>query len=256
MAAPWSTTELHRFVSDGLLIRRGLITGPPLTAAADLITGWYHEEFAPERLASYTNRTFAPSLEDHPDVLALYHNSGVGDLVNQLLHPAPSAPVRTAQVQIRLPGGVAQPVKSMHVDGVSCPHLEPSDLQTFTLIVGVVLSGSATADAGALHYLPGGHLRMAHYFAEDWVLGQAAQTPPDVDAQAGTPLIAEPGDVIFMHHLVPHRVSLNASTTPRVMAYFRVQHGEHQRFALRALTDPWLEYPALASLARDRRDQS
>ncbi|MEV7958325.1 hypothetical protein [Streptomyces sp. NPDC088141] len=87
----------------------------------------------------------------------------------------------------------------MHVDGVSCPHLEPADLRTFTLIAGVTLFGSATADAGALHYLPGEHLRMARYFATDWALGQAAQTPSDIDAQDGTALTAVPGDVIGNH---------------------------------------------------------
>lgn len=138
----------------------------------------------------------------------------------------------------------------MHVDGVSCPHLESRDLRTFTFIVGVVLDGSATADAGALHYVSGGHHRMADYFATDWVLGQASQTPDDIAAQDGAALTAEPGDVIVMHHLVPHRVGINTSSTPRVMVYFRVSHAQHSDLAFRALSDPWLEYPALAALAR------
>lgn len=247
LASPWSASELERFVDDGVLIRHGLINGTLLTRAADLVDGWLREAYDAERLTAYTNRSFAPELEEHPDLLALYHDSGIAGLVGQLLHPASCAPVPRAQIQIRLPDGAEQPVKAMHVDGVSCPHLEPSDLRTFTLIVGVVLSGSATADAGALHYLPGGHRRMARYFAEDWVLGQAAQTPRDVDVQDGIPLTAEPGDVIVMHHLVPHRVGTNTSAVPRVMAYFRVSHAEHQRLALNALTDPWLEYPTLAA---------
>lgn len=102
----------------------------------------------------------------------------------------------------------------------------------------------------ALHYVPGGHHRMADYFAADWALGQLAQTPDDIDAQNGTAFIAEPGDVIVMHHLVPHRVGINTSSTPRVMAYFRVHHAQHTDLALRALSDPWLEYPALAAPAR------
>ncbi|MFF1714391.1 phytanoyl-CoA dioxygenase family protein [Streptomyces sp. NPDC058268] len=249
-ATPWSGDELERFVNDGVLIRRGLINGPLLTRAASLIDGWLRDTYDAQRLTAYTNRSFAPELEDHPDLLALYGDSGVAELVRQLLHPAAVAPVPRAQIQIRLPDGAEQPVKTMHVDGVSCPHLEPSDLRTFTLIVGVVLSGSATADAGALHYLPGGHRRMATYFAKDWALGQAAQAPPDVDAQDGTPFTAEPGDVIVMHHLVPHRVGTNTSPQPRAMAYFRVSHADHNRLALQALADPWLEYPALATAAR------
>ncbi|MGP3638548.1 phytanoyl-CoA dioxygenase family protein, partial [Streptomyces sp. 24-1644] len=177
---------------------------------------------------------------------------GLAELAEDLVRPATTAPVTRAQIQVRLPDGAQQPVKAMHVDGVACPHLEPRDLRTFTFIVGVVLDGSATADAGALHYVPGGHRRMARYFATDWVLGQPAQTPDDIDAQNGIPLTAEPGDVVVMHHLVPHRVGLNTSSTPRVMAYFRVSHAQHPDLALRALSDPWLEYPALAALARPK----
>ncbi|WP_145502622.1 phytanoyl-CoA dioxygenase family protein [Streptomyces sp. CFMR 7] len=246
----WSNDEQSLFVDDGVLVRRGLVHGNLLSRARDLVGGWLNEAYDPARLTAYTERSFAPELEDHPDLLALYQHSGLVELAEDLLRPSWIAPVTRTQIQIRLPHGAEQPVKRMHVDGVSCPHLEPSDLRTFSFIIGVVLEGSATADAGALHYVPGGHHRMARYFAADWVLGQPAQTPDDIDAQDGTAFIAEPGDVIVMHHLVPHRVGINSSSTPRVMAYFRIEHAQHHELALAALSDPWLEYPALADLAR------
>ncbi|WP_371665832.1 phytanoyl-CoA dioxygenase family protein [Streptomyces sp. NBC_01241] len=246
----WTDDERRRFVDDAVLIRRGLVDGAVLSRARDLVGGWLTEAYDPARLTAYTERSFAPDLEEHPDLLALYQRSGLAELAVDLLRPATPAPVTRAQIQIRLPDGAQQPVKTMHVDGVSCPHLDPRDLRTFTFIVGVVLDGSVTADAGALHYVPGGHHRMARYFATDWTLGQSAQTPDDIDAQDGTALTAEPGDVIVMHHLVPHRVGINTSSTPRVMVYFRVSHAQHPDLALRALSDPWLEYPALAALDR------
>ncbi|MCA1223875.1 phytanoyl-CoA dioxygenase family protein [Streptomyces sp. 8L] len=246
----WSGAERRRFVDDGVLIRRGLVHGTVLSRARDLVGRWQAEAYDPSRLIAYTNRSFAPELDEHPALLALYHRSGLVELAGDLLRPARTAPVTRAQIQIRLPYGAEQPVKRMHVDGVSCPHLEPSDLRTFTFIVGVVLDGSATADAGALHYVPGGHHRMARYFATDWVLGQPAQTPDDIDDQNGIAFTAEPGDVVVMHHLLPHRVGINISGTPRVMAYFRVQHAQHPDLALAALSDPWREYPTFADLAR------
>ena len=246
----WNDEERRQFVNDGVLIRRGLVNGALVSQARDLVGGWLTEAYDPALLTAYTERSFAPELGEHPDVLALYQRSGLAELAGDLVRPATTAPVTRAQIQVRLPDSAQQPVKAMHVDGVSCPHLEPHDLRTFTFIVGVVLDGSATADAGALHYMPGGHNRMAQYFATDWVLGQPAQTPDDIDAQDGTALTAEPGDVVVMHHLVPHRVGINTSSTPRVMAYFRVSHAQHPDLALRALSDPWLEYPALAALTR------
>ncbi|MCX5418098.1 phytanoyl-CoA dioxygenase family protein [Streptomyces sp. NBC_00059] len=246
----WSDDERRRFLDDGVLIRRGLVHGKVLSRARDLVSDWLAEAYDPARLTAYTERSFAPELEEHPDLLTVYQHSGLAELAGDLLRPARTAPVTRAQIQIRLPHGAQQPVKRMHVDGVSCPHLEPRDLRTFTFIVGVVLDGSATADAGALHYVPGGHHQMARFFATDWALGQPAQTPDDIDAQNGTAFTAEPGDVVVMHHLVPHQVGINTSSTPRVMAYFRVHHAQHTDLALRALSDPWLEYPALAALTR------
>ncbi|WP_329612621.1 phytanoyl-CoA dioxygenase family protein [Streptomyces brevispora] len=248
----WNDEDRRRFINDGVLIRRGLVHGDLVSQARDLVGGWLNEAYDPARLAAYTERSFAPELEEHPDLLALYRRSGLAELAGDLVSPATTAPVTRAQIQVRLPEGAHQPVKQMHVDGVSCPHLEPRDLRTFTFIIGVVLDGSATADAGALHYVPGGHHRMARYFATDWVLGQPAQTPDDIDAQDGIALTAEPGDVVVMHHLVPHRVGINTSSTPRVMAYFRVRHAQHLDLALRALSDPWLEYPALDALSRPK----
>ncbi|MGP3756971.1 phytanoyl-CoA dioxygenase family protein [Streptomyces sp. IBSNAI001] len=246
----WSNDEQGLFVDHGVLVRRGLVHGNLLSRARDLVGGWLTEAYDPARLTVYTERSFAPELEAHPDLLALYHRSGLVELAEDLLRPSWIAPVARAQIQIRLPHGAEQPVKRMHVDGVSCPHLQPSDLRTFSFIIGVVLEGSAAADAGALHYVPGGHHRMARYFATDWTLGQPTQTPDDIDAQDGTAFTAEPGDVIVMHHLVPHRVGINTSSTPRVMAYFRIQHAQHHELALDALSNPWLEYPALADRAR------
>ncbi|KAB7835580.1 hypothetical protein [Streptomyces mobaraensis] len=64
---------------------------------------WYHDRYRATGLPDYTNRTFAPELAEHPVLLALYYDSGLAQLVDQLLSPAPATPAATAQVQIRLP---------------------------------------------------------------------------------------------------------------------------------------------------------
>jgi ectoine hydroxylase-related dioxygenase (phytanoyl-CoA dioxygenase family) len=200
----------------------------------------------PEQLIGYTQRTFAPRLGSHPDVLALFTASGVADLVQDLV--GEFAPVTTAQIQIRIPEGElpdAQPEKAMHVDGVACPHLDPAELRTFSLLVGIVLSDVSDPAGGALRYVPGGHLRMAEWFRTEWALGLTDQVPTHIDAAQGTPLLGHPGDLLLMHHLVPHAVDRNCTASPRVMAYFRVSHVRHASRRLDALRDPWLDFPAL-----------
>lgn len=253
LSTPLSLADQHTFIRDGLLLKPGLIPGHLLQAAQARIDDWYGRDLDTARIENYTQKTFAPELGNHPDLLALFTGSDACRLAAELVAPALLAPLTGVQVQIRIPQAALnaeQPVKAMHVDGVACPHLHPRELRTFTLLVGVILSRITSAEDGALHYLPGGHHRMARWFAAERADGTAEQVPADVEAEAGLALLGEPGDVVFMHHLVPHRVGANTSHRPRIMAYFRLSHLEHDRLLLSALREPWTEYPHLAALAR------
>lgn len=240
--------ELGTFTRDGMIAKRAFVAADQIERAAALIHRWYRNEMEQAQLATYTQRTFAPDLGSHPDLLALLTESGVANLVGDLV--GEFSPVTTTQIQIRIPEidlTQTQPAKEMHVDGVACPHLDPAELRTFSLLVGVVLSDVSDPAGGALRYVPGGHLRMADWFRSEWSLGLTDQVPPHIDAEQGTPFLGTPGDVLFMHHLVPHAVGRNNTTTPRIMAYFRVSHVDHASRRLDALRDPWLDYPALTA---------
>ncbi|MFI6575387.1 phytanoyl-CoA dioxygenase family protein [Nocardiopsis sp. NPDC050513] len=238
--------DIRAFIDDGLLIRRDLVPHGLTTQAHAHITRWYREEMDPALVRQYTQRTFAPHLGSHPDLLALFDAPDVVGLVEELI--GTPAPVTTTQIQIRLPEadlGSEQPEKSMHVDGVACPHLDPDELRTFSLLIGVVLSDLDVPEGGALHYQPGGHHTMAEWFRSEWALGLTEQVPPHLDANQGTPFLGRTGDVLLMHHLVPHSVGRNILNQPRIMAYFRVSHVDHVRRRLEALKDPWLDFPPL-----------
>jgi hypothetical protein len=245
---PLTPDELCAFRRDGMIARRAFVAPTLVERAADLVSAWYHNEMDQAQLAMYTQRTFAPDLGSHPDVLALFTESGVANLVNELV--GVFSPVTTVQIQIRVPEtdlDQAQPAKAMHVDGIACPHLDPAELRSFSLLVGVVLSDVSDPAGGALRYVPGGHLRMAEWFRSEWSLGLTDQVPPHIDAEEGTPFLGAPGDVLLMHHLVPHAVGRNNTRKPRIMAYFRISHVDHASRRLDALRDPWLDYPKLSA---------
>lgn len=244
-----TTQEKHGFLRDGLVIKRAAVRATLITRARALIDEWCRESMDPALIGQYTQRTFAPELGGHPDLLALFTDSGAAQLAGELC--GEFQPVTTVQVQIRLPEGdlmTAQPVKAMHVDGVACPHLDPQELRTFSLLVGVVLSDITDTRGGALRYQPGGHLEMSQWFRDEWTSGITDQVPPEIDARGGTPFLGTPGDLLLMHHLVPHAVGGNAGTEPRVMAYFRVSHIHHAERRIQALQNPWLDYPPLSAL--------
>ncbi|AZK95026.1 MULTISPECIES: phytanoyl-CoA dioxygenase family protein [Streptomyces] len=244
---PLTVEEKATFKRDGVLICRGLVAPYLTRRAIPLIDTWYRHRLAPGNISAYSQRTFAPELGTHRDILALYAESEAAVIASDLL--GESAPVTTAQIQIRVPESEhpgVQPEKPMHVDGVSCPHLDPQELRTFSLLVGVILSEINDPRDGALRYLPGGHRTMAEWFRDQWSLGITEQVPPKVDRGHGVPFLGAPGDVLLMHHLVPHAVGLNLAPYPRVTAYFRISHPEHRSRRLDALRDPWLDYPGLA----------
>ncbi|MEV6515028.1 phytanoyl-CoA dioxygenase family protein [Micromonospora chalcea] len=248
---PLTADDLSTFTTKGLVVKRNFVPAHLIDCATALVTDWYRTDLDQRRLAEFTQRTFAPHLSDHRDLLALFAQSGVAGLAGELLGDV--APVATTQIQIRVPErdfGQAQPEKAMHVDGVACPHLDPAELRTFSLLVGVVLSNISDPAGGALRYVIGGHLRMAEWFRTQWSLGVTAQVPPHIDAEQGTPLLGKPGDVLLMHHLVPHAVGRNLTPHPRIMAYFRVSHVRHASRRLDALRDPWLDFPPLAARVR------
>jgi len=248
---PLNADELATFTTTGVIVKRDFVSRELADRAAALVTNWYRGDMDLTQIAEYTQRTFAPDHGSHPDVLALFTRSGVVELVRELV--GDFIPIATTQIQIRVPESElhnVQPDKAMHVDGVSCPHLDPTELRTFSLLVGVVLSDISDPAGGALRYVPGGHLRMADWFRTEWSLGITDQVPPYVDAEEGVSFLGRPGDVLLMHHLVPHAVGRNHTTTPRIMAYFRVSHVDHASRRLDALRDPWLDYPALTTRVR------
>lgn len=246
---PLTHDEKAGFIRDGLVIRRGFVADDLIARASSLIAHWVREQMDPAQIAAYTRRTFAPELGAHPDLLGLFTESGAQELAVDLLGDI--QPVATTQVQIRVPESTlpaAQPEKAMHVDGVACPHLDSDELRTFSLLVGVVLSDVNDPKGGALRYLSGGHLAMADWFRSEWSLGVTEQVPPEIDSEDGTAFLGAPGDILLMHHLVPHSVGRNRTATPRVMAYFRVCHPDHGGRRLEALSNPWLDYPPLAAI--------
>ncbi|MFD0507048.1 phytanoyl-CoA dioxygenase [Streptomyces chiangmaiensis] len=189
---PLTPEEKDTFKHDGVLTRRALVAPALVQRATSLVGTWYRDLKASD-IPAYSQRTFAPELGSHPDILALYRETDAAELATDLL--GDTLPVTTAQIQIRVPESEfpdAQPEKAMHVDGVSCPHLDPRELRTFSLLVGVILSDVSSAQDGALHYRPAGHHTMADWFRTQWSLGMTEQVPPEVDHERGCPCSAPP----------------------------------------------------------------
>lgn len=238
--------QIQSFEQLGVLRLDSAVPDDLLHAAKELVDTWMAENFDTGSIAEYTNRTFAPELGSDPRLIAVFNESRLRSDCESLIGPEGFDPVRTVQIALRVPGnvsgGVIQPIKQMHVDGVYCPFLPQGELRTFTVNVGVLLDDVPSPEGGALHYVPAGHKRMARWFSEGGTpTAPELEAPEDIASLPGRPLCGKAGDAVILHHLVPHRVGANVTSHLRSMLYFRVKHVQHDRLKEAALTDPWVE---------------
>jgi ectoine hydroxylase-related dioxygenase (phytanoyl-CoA dioxygenase family) len=244
-------THVRELIEQGYTVLRGAVDAGSVRRAEEVVRSELPRSLSDQKVLGYTQRTFVPELVDDERLLALYHESSLRTLCEPLAAPDGFAPVTRAQVQVRLPVSAGrQPDKPLHVDGVACAHLPEHALNTFTLLVGVLLS-TVTKWSGPLEVVPGGHRFMAdwlnHHSTEEIPDGE--EVPPSLRALGRTPITGQPGDAVVVHHLTPHAAGQNRAPLPRVMVYFRLRHARHDELARRALTDPWIELPALGELA-------
>lgn len=240
-----------RLTSDGVTIIRGAVPEDVVDCARAAVLRSVRPTMTPSDIVAFTQRTFTPELACDARLLDLYRRNRARDFCERLVAPDSFSPVDRAQVQIRLPAtGLAQPPKQLHVDGLACPHLPGGTRNTFTLLVGVLLTPVWSVEDGALQVARGGHATMATWLREHSIqeLPQHNQVPSIAETLPRVTITGQPGDAVVLHHLTPHAAGANAGKSPRVMVYFRLRHCNHDALADRALTEPWLELPAARSL--------
>src|SRR5690606_26721479 len=80
---PLTPEEKATFKRDGVLIRRALVSPALVQRATSLVGSWYRG-LKPSDVPAYSQRTFAPELGNHPDILALYEETDAAELATGL----------------------------------------------------------------------------------------------------------------------------------------------------------------------------
>jgi hypothetical protein len=244
---------LSELATNGFAVFRGLVEQQLVEAARKLVQLQLREDLntaSQDQIRGWTNRSFVPVVESDDRLLDLYRCSPLKDMAVELVDPFPVLPLTRAQVQVRLSakslGQHFQASKDLHCDGVACPHLANGQLNSFQLLIGVLLTDLPAANGGAVEFRVGGHLAMASFFNKGGQLVDNAEVPAETFALPAVPFCGGPGDVVISHHLTPHAVGHNASALDRLMVYFRVRVTDHDCIAQQQLTEPWVRMPRLA----------
>jgi ectoine hydroxylase-related dioxygenase (phytanoyl-CoA dioxygenase family) len=133
-----------------------------------------------------------------------------------------------------------------HLDG----HTEHPP-NSFTMLVGILLTDQSDSQSGNLWVWPGSHLQHSRMFSDRGarVLLESQGHPkliaPPIELGHPTEIRGRRGDVLLAHYLLGHNKGGNASSKTRRTIYYRLATHDHRKHWEDALSDPWHEYPAL-----------
>jgi hypothetical protein len=246
---------LRELASKGFAICRGIVPPELIEHARAVVEEQLASdlrEAGDEQIKSWTNRTFVPAIETDNRLLDLYQRSPLAAMSQEALAPYALTALERAQVQVRFsrktPASKAQPLKDWHCDGIACPHLPPGRLNTFQLLVGILLTDLPQPEGGAVRFRVGGHRSVASAFRANSRFPEGLQVPAPVLELPIEAMCGSAGDAIISHHMAPHAVGVNETNTDRLMAYFRLRVVDHESIARLQLTDPWIRMPRLAAI--------
>jgi hypothetical protein len=233
--------DLRRFGRDGFLIIRGLIPPADVAAANEVIDTMIAAEPSPGAgQRSYVEK----GSEMNPALLGLLTRTDAYAMAEQLA--VPGGLVGPSHVQVALTFPPYQHIPgSGHIDGLS--EVKPDGRpNSFTLLVGVILSDQSADNMGNLHVWPGTHIATAEFARTHGMAallaGAAATSSPPVPQENRMQLHGQPGDVVFAHYLLAHNIGGNTSTVVRRSVYLRLKRVGHEQHWAQALTDPFYEY--------------
>lgn len=190
---------------------------------------------------------------DAPAVLDL-HRGPVLDLVESLLGVNKVEACTHAQIALRFPSEKddSPAARSVHIDGMYSKK-SPKPIARYTLAVGVFLSDVPKKNMGNFLAFPGTHRLIARRIKQRGVESMRTGIEQSIALPEPVQLTGKKGDIVLFHFQLAHDKARNDSPDIRYMSYFRfwhvdAWHDSSDAYLKRALTDLWLEWPAMGGL--------
>lgn len=235
-------------VRDGYVVVPGAIARIQVDATLKAINHWLGKGMDPGRVNEFWKTSFCPELRDQPLITDLMNRGCVHELTESAIGEGKVLPVPAGQIALRFPSySDAKSDSPGHIDGM----YPPSDanpkgvLNNFTAVVGIQLSDMPATGMGNLAVWPGSHRKVAAYLREAGPQS-VYQGMPQIDYGSPVQLTAAAGDLIIMHYLLVHGITLNHSPHVRYALYYRPKHVRHDAEARQSMTDLWRHWEGLS----------
>lgn len=242
---PFTRDQRQEFRRTGWLRMPQVVAAEHVRAARELLEqAWTTNGVPPECRGPC--RAF-DSYRWHPEITGLLHATAVAKLADEFTGATGLQMAFGPQIAVRFfREGTSPAMPTPHVDGLPSPFngVPKGTLQSFTLLVGILLSDVTQPYAGNLVVWEGSHESLAQAIGQHGHEGMLQGHLPEVPLSEPQHWLGQAGDVVFCHYLLRHSGSVNMTPHPRHAVYFRLAHPKHQDHWKECLADPWLEWPA------------
>ncbi|MCC7492156.1 MAG: phytanoyl-CoA dioxygenase family protein [Fimbriimonadaceae bacterium] len=235
---------------DGYAVIPGVVPQVMIDAALNQINAALGEGIDPAQVPVYRSRSFCPELQGHPELVGLFNDSPARALAESLLGAGQLRPVTGAQIALRFPRvGDPPPRIGCHLDGMhsALNGVKAGTYGNFTMLAVVLLSDVPGPWCGNFTVWPGTHHQFEAWFREHGPDSLLDGMPP-IDYPEPVQITGQAGDLVLCHYQVAHAAGPNLSPHVRYACIYRVYHVDHGSCRPAAMTDIWLEWPAIREL--------
>jgi hypothetical protein len=245
--------QKQAFYNDGYVVLPGLVPAEQVRHAKRAVNRSLGRGIDPHRITEYESQSFCPELRNDPVIWDLLRANESRAVVESLVGPGSIDPDDLhPQLAIRFPSAGDEPYDVRpHLDGMYTPTngLEPGDIWSHTLLVGVFLSDIREENAGNFTAWPGSHHTYERHFRENGPQS-LLEGMPTIDIGSPRQVMARTGDVLLAHYQLGHAAGCHIGADVRYTVFFRVTHPRHDTQKWEAMTDIWLEYPGMETVLR------
>lgn len=233
---------------------RGAVSPHLVNRALKSINYQIGEGIHPQDLPSYRASSYFPKLSASSEITDLVNETEIYPYVETLTGKNSLLSTVRGQIALRFPISDEEPFTiRRHLDGQWGKHegVKKEDFgANFSVLVYVMLNDMNDTNCGNFSVWPGSHHRYEKHFKK---YGADALLKGYKLAGAGEPvqITGSAGDVALVHYQLAHGPASNLSANIRYAVFFRLKNSARDSYKPRALTDIWLDFPALQGKASE-----
>ena len=246
-----TNAQKRRFVEEGYLQISGAVPQIMIDAARRVVNHSIGTVgMGGENLENNRSAFFCYDILDSPTILAMYNDTPVMQIAEDLMGPGNVEPVQRAKTYPRfpLPLGEDAPEPRGHIDGVGngLNGTAKGDYKrSFSAFAVIYLMDVPEPYSGNFTVWPKSHRAFATHFKREGheVLGQGKPHPEMPEPPIM--VTGKAGDLIIAHHAMYHTGGTNASPNVRLATIARLKHKDCDEIGKDAYLDIWREWPGV-----------